>query len=163
MGSDRAAALAARVDAVNDEVIAFAQRCSREEWRRTTTDEQWPVGVVCRHIARSFEVYPAIIRRQVSGEPPPAGYTWDDIHRSNAQQAQEWAEGTQEEAVALLRRHGDALTRTIRPLTDRQLDRTAASPLTGTVRSTEQVIESMIGHAHGHLESAWATVSRAAG
>ncbi|MDQ6833616.1 MAG: DinB family protein [Chloroflexota bacterium] len=160
MVSDRVQMLAARVAEITDEVIAFAEQCTLEEWRSVTYDERWQVGVVCRHIARSLAVYPAIIRRQVSGEPPPAQLNWEDVHCSNAQQAKDWADGSEEEAVAMLRRHGDQLARTIRLLADEQLGPTATSPLTGKVLSTQQVVASMIGHVRGHLQSAEATVSK---
>jgi hypothetical protein len=124
-----------------------------------TAAEQWPVGVVLRHIARSFEVYPGFIQRVANGQPMPAQYNWDDIHRSNAEQAIAWANAPQEETRALLRRHGDALADCVRLLTDEQLDRTAISPLTGKTLSTEAFAEGMLGHARAHLTSARATVS----
>jgi hypothetical protein len=70
---ERAEALAGRVEEIGGEVIALAEQCSAEEWYRVTDAEQWQIGVVCRHIARSLEVYPAIIRRLVSGEALPGG------------------------------------------------------------------------------------------
>lgn len=157
--SERAAHLAEAFDEVNGGVIAFAERCSAEEWRRITDAEQWQVGVVCRHIARSLEVYPGIIRRLVSDEPPPAQYNWDDIHRSNAEQAKEWADGSKDEAIKLLQTHRAELAQTIRPLTDVQLNRSSVSPLTGKELSTAQFIDGMIGHVRAHLESARATVA----
>ncbi len=157
--SERAARLAEAFEKVNGEVVAFAERCSTEEWRRITDAEQWPVGVVCRHIARSLEVYPTIIRRLVSGEPPPTHYNWDDIHRSNAEQAKEWADGSKEEASKLLLRHSAELAQTIRPLTDAQLDCSSVSPLTGKELTTAQFIEDMIEHARIHLDSARAAVA----
>jgi hypothetical protein len=158
--SEGATALAARVEEVGDEVITFVEQCSVEQWHRITDAEQWQVGVVCRHIARSLEVYPAIIRRLVSGESLPAQYNWDDIHRSNAEQAKEWADGSKEEARDLLRRHTRELAETLRPLTDAQLNRASVSPLTGKELTTAQFAEGMIEHARTHLASARATVAR---
>jgi hypothetical protein len=157
--SKRAETLAARVDEIVGEAVMFAKQCSAEQWRLISNDEQWQVGVVCRHIARSLEVYPAIIRRIVSGEPPPEQYNWDDIHRSNAEQAKEWANGSQDEAISLLQAHSAELIQTIRPLTDAQLDRSSVSPLMGKALTTTQFIEGMIEHARIHLASARATVA----
>ncbi|MCA1670018.1 MAG: DinB family protein [Thermomicrobia bacterium] len=157
--SERAARLAEAFEEVNGEVVALAEQCSAAEWRQITDAEQWQVGVVCRHIARSLEVYPAIIRRLVSGEPPPTQYNWDDIHRSNAEQAKEWADGSKEETSKLLHVHSAALAQTIRPLTDAQLDHSSVSPLTGKQLTTAQFIEGMIEHVRIHLASARATVS----
>ena len=157
--SERAARLAETFEEVNGDVIAFADGCSAEEWHLVTNDEQWQVGVVCRHIARSLEVYPAILRRMASGEPPPGEYNWDDIHRSNAEQAKEWANGSKNEALDVLRRHAAELAKTLRLLTDAQLDRTSLSPLTGKALSTEQFVAGMIVHVRTHLDSARATVA----
>ncbi|MHB8646429.1 MAG: DinB family protein [Thermomicrobiales bacterium] len=157
--SERAEMLTARVEKVGDEVMIFVEHCSMEQWCLMTHDEQWQVGVVCRHIARSFEVYPTIIGRLVSGDAPPRQYNWDDIHRSNAEQAKEWADGSKEETLDLLRRHTAVLAQTLRPLTDAQLDRSSVSPLTSDALTTEQFAEGMIEHARTHLTSARATVS----
>lgn len=157
--SERAVRLAEELEGANREVIAFAERCSVEDWHRITSEEQWQVGVVCRHIARSLEVYPAIIGRLVSGESPPGQYNWDDIHRSNAEQAKEWADGGKDEAIRLLQTHGRDLANTLRPLTDAQLDRASISPLTGKELTTEQFAAGMIQHIRAHLDSARTTVA----
>lgn len=159
MGNQRAEVLAARIEEISGEVIASAEQCSAEEWRRITDAERWQVGVVCRHIARSWEVYPGIIRRLVSGEPPPSQYNWDDIHRSNAEQAKEWADDSKDKALILLRTYANELAQTIRLLTDAQLDRPSISPLTGKELSTEQFIEGMVEHTRTHLGSARATLA----
>lgn len=157
--SERAETVAARVEEIVGEVVTLAEQCSVEQWRRITDAERWQVGVVCRHIARSLEVYPAIIRRLVAGEPPPGHYTWDDIHRSNAEQAKEWADSSKDETITLLQIHCGELANTLRPLTDAQLDRASISPLTGEKLTTEQFAEGMIEHARIHLDSARATVA----
>jgi len=35
----------------NNEVIAFVENCSDENWAKICPGENWPVGVVARHIA----------------------------------------------------------------------------------------------------------------
>ena len=35
----------------NNEVIAFVEKCSDENWEKVCSGEEWPVGVVVRHIA----------------------------------------------------------------------------------------------------------------
>ncbi len=157
--SERAERLAAQFEEVNQELIAFVGDCSAAQWRLVTEAEQWSVGVVLRHVARSFEVYPALIERVASGKSLPAHYTWDDIHRSNAEQAIAWADCTKDETRALLREQGNALASSVRPLSDTQLDRTATSPLTGDVLTTQQLADGMIEHARIHLDSARATVA----
>ncbi len=59
--SERAERLAAQFEEINQDLIAFTGHCSGEQWRLITRAEQWQVGVVVRHVARSFEVYPTLI------------------------------------------------------------------------------------------------------
>ncbi len=47
----QAAELAEHFRAVNDEVIAFVQGCSAEQWRGRTHDEDWPLAAGGMHIA----------------------------------------------------------------------------------------------------------------
>ncbi len=158
--SDRTQTLAAHFTQSSDAVIVFAERCSADDWRLITEDERWSVGVVCRHIARGFEVHPRLIRRAATGQPMPTGYTWDAVHESNAQQAREWADCTKEETLVLLRRYSDAAAGFIRQLSDEQLDRTTKSPLDDVIVSVQQMVEGMIDHSRIHLRSIRATVGR---
>lgn len=56
MASERADLLATQLRQVSDTVITFVESCSEAQWRTITQAEQWPVCVVCRHIARALEV-----------------------------------------------------------------------------------------------------------
>ncbi len=156
--SDRTQALAAQFEKNSHAVIIFAEQCSMDDWRLITDDERWSVGVVCRHIARGFEVHPQLIRQAATGQPMPTGYTWDAVHESNAQQAREWADCTKEKTLALLRRHSDAAADVVRQLSDAQLDRTTKSPLDDVIVSVQQMVEGMIDHPRIHLTSLRATV-----
>lgn len=158
--SERAEILAARFTQVRDEVIAFVEQCSEADWRAITNEERWPVGVVCRHIARGFEVHREFVRRASLGEPLPTGHTWDAVHASNAQQAREWADCTREETLTLLQCQSDEAARVVRQLSDTQLNRTAVFALAGeTPVSAEWLVKVMIDHPCGHLQSVRTTVS----
>lgn len=156
--SDRTQTLAAQLTHRSDAVIVFAEQYSVDDWRLITEDERWSVGVVCRHIARGFEVHPQLIRQAATGQPMPTGYTWGAIHESNAQQAREWADCTKEETLALLRRYSDTAAEIVRHLSDAQLDRTTKSPLDDVIVSVQQMVEGMIDHPRIHLRSIRATV-----
>jgi len=158
--SKRAQELAVRFEQNSDAVIVFAERCSVDDWRLITDDEHWSVGVVCRHIARGFEVHPQLIRQAATGQPMPTGYTWDALHESNAQQAREWADCTKEETLGLLRPHSDTAADVVRHLSDEQLDRTTKSPLDDVIVSVQQMVEGMIDHPRIHLRSIRATIGR---
>lgn len=156
--SERATALATRLRQVSDEGIAFAIACPGGKWRAVTQAERWPVCVVCRHIARALEVQPQVIGHAASGQELPGGYTWDDIHRSNAEQAGEWSGITKEEVLLPLRRYADTAVMFVSGMSDEQLDHKMKAPLDDTMMSVQQMVEGMIGHAQIHLDSIRATV-----
>ncbi len=156
---DRTEALAAQFEQNSQEVITFTENCSEDDWRLITEDEGWSVGVVCRHIARGFEVHPQLVRRAATGQPMPTEYTWDAVHESNAQQAREWADCTKGETLALLRYHSGEAVIVVRQLSNAQLDRTVLFPLAGDEPiSTQQIVEAMIDHPRIHLKNIQATV-----
>ena len=156
--SERASRLTARLGQVSDEVVAFTIACSDEHWRAITKDEQWPVCSVCRHIARGFEMHPQVIRLAANGELMPTGYTWDDIHRSNVEQARDWAAISKEDVLIPLRRYSGEAAAFIEGLSDEQLDQRTKSPLDAVIVSVQEMTEGMIDHARIHLESIRATV-----
>jgi len=156
--SERAQTLAAQFERSSHAVIVFTERCSVNDWRIITEDERWPAGVVCRHIARGFEVHAELIRRAVTGQPL-TGHTWETVHESNAQHAREWANCTKDETLALLRHDSNEAAAVVRQLSDAHFDRTMLFPLAGDEPiSTEQIVEAMIDHPRIHLESLRATV-----
>ena len=48
--------LAAQLRIVNDEVVAFVQGCSPQQWQGSSRDEGWPVAVAAMHIAFSLSL-----------------------------------------------------------------------------------------------------------
>ena len=155
---ERAQSLATGLARVSEEVVTFILQCPDENWRAITEAEQWPVCAVCRHIARALEVQPQIFKLAASGDPLPSGYTWEDIHRSNADQAREWAQISKEDVLVPLRRDADTAVAFVEQLSDTQLDHTTKSPLDSTTMMVQQMVEGMIEHARIHLVSVQATV-----
>ncbi|MDQ6908536.1 MAG: DinB family protein [Chloroflexota bacterium] len=158
--SERAQELAVQFAQSSHAVIAFAEQCSVDDWRLITDEERWSVGVVCRHIARGFEVHPQLVQQAATGQPMPTGYNWDAIHESNANQAREWAGCTQQETLALLHRYRSEAVAVVRGLSDEQLERTVMPPLDNVRVSVQQIVEGMTDHPRAHLASLRATVSR---
>jgi len=156
--SDRARALAAQWAEVSDEVAVFIAECPEDRWLTRTAEEGWPICSVCRHIARGFEMHPQVLRLAVAGEPLPTGYTWDDIHRSNAEQAAAWASISKDDALAPLRQYGNAAVEFVAELSDEQLNRVVFSPLDAMPMSVQEMIEGMIDHPRPHLRSARVTL-----
>jgi len=146
--------LADRFESANNDVIAAVEGCSDDQWRKTTNSEGWSVGVVAHHIASSHEPVAGLVRLVATGQPLP-NLTMDMIHAGNAQHAQEQANCTREETLALLKSGGEAAASILRGLSDEQLDRAAPLALLGGKEvSANQLVEMvMIGHPVQHLES----------
>lgn len=152
--SDRANALADRLDAVNRELIALVEGASEEGWAARCAGEQCTVAALAYHVGGSHAgVLDALVRPIAEGgELRPV--SWEQIHRWNAENARTNAQGSRDGALALLRDQGDRASAYLRSLDDGQLERTATIPMSPQPMTAEAVIEHvLIGHAAGHLES----------
>ena len=151
--SERARALANRFEQVNHELAATVERCSEGQWRATTAGEGWTVGVVAHHVAGGHSAIAGLVERLATGQPLP-NLTMEMIHQGNAAHAQEHANCTKAETVALLRQNGAAAATVVRGLQDDQLDRTASVIAGAPPMSAQQVIEGiLIGHVQEHSAS----------
>jgi uncharacterized damage-inducible protein DinB len=151
--TQRAKELAARFTTFNDQVIAFVENCSDEDWQKVCAGEEWTVGVVAHHLAAGH--YGALdwAERIVAGEPLP-DLNFDTINQMNAQHAQQHADCTKQEVLTILRERGSAIAASVGGLTDADLDRTAHLALIGGDISTQQFIENIIINSGGeHLSS----------
>jgi len=99
-----------------------------------------------------------VIGLAANGHVIPSGCNWEDIHRSNAEQAQEWEVITKEDVLLPLRRYSGEAISFLNKLSDEQLDHRATSPLDDATVSVRQMIEGMIDHARIHLASVRATI-----
>ncbi len=163
---ERAQALADRWEQENGRLIAAIEGFSDEQWRAQCSSEGWSVGVTTHHLADSYEPVAGIVHLAANGQPLPH-LTMEMLDERNAQHAQEYAGCTREETLDLLRRSVDSSVRTMRGLSDEQLDRTATSSLMGDAPvSTQQIIEgALFGHFEEHsnsIRSATAQVESAA-
>ena len=159
--SERADALADKLERVYADVEQAIESCSDDEWRNAWSDEGWSVGVTAHHVAGAHETILGIVQAVANGQPVPS-ITPEMLDGYNAQHAVEFANTTREDVLALHRPAARATVAAIRGLSDEQLDRTAAIPLIGDApTSAQQLIEmGLIGHPTGHLESIRAAVGR---
>jgi hypothetical protein len=75
-----------------------------------------------------------------------------DVDAGNAQEAQESANVTKDEALQSIRSNGQAMAQVLRGLSDEQLDR--GGSLFGMPMTTEQFIQNIvISHPREHLQS----------
>jgi hypothetical protein len=141
--SKRAEELSERFMSFNNEVIAFVEKCSDENWKKICSGEQWPVGVVARHIAAGHYGALGMAKMIVDGKQLPE-LTPEAIDQGNAQHAQKHADCTKDEVLSILREKGPSSADYIAKLDDTDLDRTSNFPASGGTISTQQFIENLI-------------------
>jgi hypothetical protein len=157
--SDRAAGLAQRFKAFNDELIRFVEKCPDEKWRTVCAGEQWSVGVVARHIAASHYGALGLAKMMVAGEKLPE-LTGGVIDQMNLKHAEKHRLCTRDAVLEILRANGAAVAEYVAGLGDTDLDRTGHIAAAGGDMTTEQLIENIIlGSAGEHF----ANVKGAAG
>jgi uncharacterized damage-inducible protein DinB len=152
--SQRVQTLAEQFIATNQAVIAAVEQCSESDWRARCAGEGRSVGVVAYHIAAGHQIALTIAQAGATGDGAPQwmhGMTEADGHQMNARQAEEHADCTAEEVVALLQRNGARVVDFIRGLSDEQLGRTV--PFADDLLAEDLIRHLLIGHAQGHLAS----------
>jgi len=157
--------LADRFDAAVADVVDIIERCSDKELRTICPAEGWSVAIVADHIA----VYMPIQREwigKVANDAPMLPFTDLAIDTFNAWRAEEQADVTKSEIIALLRRnHADARDfilnlsddqlRRSRPINRIYLD-TASRDDRDVARCVERTL---IAHVRHHYASIAATLA----
>ena len=154
----RAEALAKQFEGKVQEVTTVFEKLSDADWKKATSAEKWSVGVVAHHIAVSHEGIAGIIKTVAAGQSMP-GFTMDMLHDMNAKHAQEHANSTKAETVALHKKNAGAAAAVVRGLGDADLAK-SATVLTGMPpMSVEQIVNGILmHHMDEHLGSIRATV-----
>src|SRR5262245_4491180 len=154
----RGETLAKQFEQKVQEALAVVEPLSDVDWKKMTMAEHWPVGVTAHHLANAFEVVPGVITAIVSGHPR-GGFTRAMLDQGNAHHAQEHANCTKAETVALLKKGGTAATAIIRALTDDQLSKSAPVFTDAPPMTAEQLIQgALIHHVDEHIGSIRKTV-----
>jgi quercetin dioxygenase-like cupin family protein len=137
--SARARALAWRFEQGNAALIATIEQCTPEQWRAICADTGWTVGVQAHHIAANQPLVAGLVRDTAEGHPhpplPPGA-----LDAMNARHAEQFANVTIPETVALLRENGARAAETYRGLSDAQLA-LMATLAEGYTISVAEVIE----------------------
>jgi uncharacterized damage-inducible protein DinB len=155
----RAEQYAAQFAAANDEVIALVTGCTDEQWRLRCVDEERSVAVVAHHIADVNAAFTKMVARLASGATYTPNIAMDEIDRSNAQHARDFADVEKPEVLAGLRSSGTAIAQQLAALSDEQLDG-IAGVFGGNELKVSQVVEYVvIGHTAEHLNSIRATIA----
>lgn len=146
--SARARALAWQFEHANEELIATLEQCPPERWRAICADTGWTIGVQAHHIAEGEATIAGVLRDVAEGRPHPP-MPPRKLDAINARHAEEFANVTREETVALLRRNGPRAAQAYRVLSDEQLAQTATLLEGGQPASVAQLIEHL---AMGEIE-----------
>ena len=153
----RAEQMAKKFEASCGELNRVVEGLSDADWKKVTTAEKWPVGVVAHHVAQGHANISGLIQVVAKGQPGPQ-ITMDMIHANNAKHAQEKANVTKAETLALLRTGGDKAADIVRGLSDAELDRSGTVLVDAPAMTAAQAIEGiLINHVHEHLGSIRAT------
>ena len=150
--SQRAGALADRLEQGAQALAAFASALTDVEWQTRIPKDGRKVGVVVHHVA---SMYPLEIQlaQTLAGGQPVAGVTWDAVNELNAGHAREFDAVTKEAALDLLQRNSAAAAAAIRALSDEELDRAATVSLNSDAPLTCQFFleDHAVRHSYHHL------------
>jgi hypothetical protein len=151
-------ALAKQFEAKAQEATGILEKLSDADWKKTTAGEKWTVGVVAHHVAGSHEGIAGIIKTVAAGQSMPS-FTMDTLNDMNAKHAQEFANVTKAETVALHKKGAAGAADVVRGLSDADLAR-SGTVLTGMPAMTvEQIVTGiLINHIDDHFGSIRKTV-----
>jgi hypothetical protein len=140
--SQRAKDLAQRIRAFNNELMAFTENCTEDDWRKVCA-EDWTLGVVARHLGAGHYGALDLAKMIVSGEGLP-DLSMDQIVQMANQHAREHADCTKPEVLDILRENGETVINYVAGLGDADLDRTSHLAMMGGEISAQQLIENVI-------------------
>jgi uncharacterized damage-inducible protein DinB len=152
MMAGRAEALAKQFETKAQEATTVLERLSDADWKKPTTGEKWSVGVVAHHIATSHEGIAGIMKAVASGQSTGA-LTMDMLNEMNAKHAQENANCSKAETVALHKKNAASAAALIRGLSDTELGRSAAVLQGMPPMTAEQLAGLLVSHTEEHLGS----------
>jgi hypothetical protein len=149
---------AKQFEAKAQEVTTALERLSDTDWKKVTAGEKWPVGVVAHHIASSHQGICGILKILADGKPGP-NIPMDMIHAGNAKHAQEFANVSKADTLALHKSNAAAAAATLRGIADAEFDR-SGPVLNGMPPMSAGQLASglLISHMDEHLGSIKATV-----
>ena len=159
--SERALDLARRFRAANEELIAFTQALTDDDWMTWCEPEGRRVGQVIEHVAAGHLVIGDIVEAMALGLPLPvaARRTAATGARFNARQAATFDSHTREQALRALRRNGLAIERFLAALTDDELARTIDT-IEGPLSTEEEIVGGLFGHLRSHFDAVEASLRR---
>ena len=150
--SQRANALAERLEQGAAALASFASALTTAEWQARVPKDGRKIGVIVHHVA---SVYPLEVQlaQTLAGGRPVTGVTSEAINEMNAAHAREHESVTKGATLDLLRRNSTAAAAAIRALSDAELDQAAPVSLNAEAPLTCQFMleDHAVRHSYHHL------------
>ena len=150
--TQRATALADRLEQGARALIAFASGLTDAQWQTRMPKDGRTVGVIVHHVASVYPIEIQLAQTLAQGKPI-TGVTADDINQMNARHSAENAGVTREAAIDLVRQNSAAAAAAIRALKDEELAQAAPVSLYGDAPLTCQFMleDHAVRHSYHHL------------
>ena len=153
LSSERAEALAERLEKGVRDLAIFAATLTPEEWSLRLPHDGRTVGVVVHHVASVYPIEIQLAQTMAAGTVI-TGVTAADINKMNASQAKQFELVSREAALNLLRENSTAAAAAIRKMTDDDLDSAVPVSLYSDAILTCQFMleDHAVRHSSHHLE-----------
>src|SRR5262245_34784571 len=153
-------AFARQFESKAEDATAVLEKLSDADWKKTTAAEKWTVAATAHHLASSYEPITQIIKAIAAGQALPH-FTRQMLDEMNAQHAQEFADCTKPETIALHTKGAAAAAAAVRGLSDAELAKTGTVFTEMHPMSAEDMVKgALLGHIDEHLGSIRKTVGR---
>ena len=151
--SQRGEDLSKKIASFKDDVIAFVDGLSDQDWNANCEWEEWTAGMTARHIgAGHFGIF-GMCAMILEGKELPQ-LTFEEINAMSDKESRAHADTTRAETLEALRKNGAELCAFVAGLSDDELDRKGSMPAFGGEASVNQIIEFVIFEsAREHLDS----------
>jgi hypothetical protein len=153
VATERAEALAQRLEEGARRLAAFASTLTEAEWRTSfgTTDKR-KIGVIVHHVASIYPLEMQLAQVLAAGKPV-TDVTWEAVAQVNAGHAAENESVTKQAALELLARNSAEAAAAIRRLSDAELAQAAPVSLYGDAPLTCQFFleDHAVRHSYHHL------------
>lgn len=151
-GSERANALAERLEAGARALAAFAEGVTDQEWRTPVPHDGRKVGVMVHHVGNMYPLEIELAQKIAAGEAIE-GVTWADVDAINAAHAKEKDAVTKAEALDFVAKNSAAAAAAIRAMGDEQLDSATRNSLYADAPLTCQFFleDHPVRHSYHHL------------
>lgn len=159
--SERAKALASRIEQGAEALASLVEGMSEEEWKTIVPNEGREVGILVHHVAVLYQIEVDLASQLASGKPIE-GVTWDVVDGMNAEHANEHSHVDRGEVLKLLRENAKVAADRVRGFSDAELDNAEKVSLNANAPLTAQffIEDHALRHSFAHLESIQAALNK---